>query len=176
MNEDAFAGRLLSGERILWSGRPRRGLLLTASDIFLIPFSVMWCGFAIVWTFMASQSDKASIFFILWGLMFVLIGLYMVVGRFVTDAWIRRNTNYAVTNKRIMIDRSGPFARFMAANLNQLPNIEIEQGANGCGSIRFGSSTSMWSPALDPTPQFLAIEDVRHVFDLIQRTINTTDR
>jgi len=28
---------------------------------------------------------------------------------------------------------------------------------------------SAWSVALDPTPQFLSIEDARRVFDLIQR-------
>jgi hypothetical protein len=26
-----------------------------------------------------------------------------------------------------------------------------------------------WSPALDPTPQFIAIEDSRRIFDLIQK-------
>jgi hypothetical protein len=32
------------------------------------------------------------------------------------------------------------------------------------------------SPAFDPTPQFLAIDDARRVFDLIQRTARKDNR
>ena len=49
-DDDAFRGRLLAGERVMWSGRPARGVMFTARDIFLVPFSVVWVGFAIFWT------------------------------------------------------------------------------------------------------------------------------
>src|SRR4051812_28305000 len=102
MTSELFTGRLLPGERIIWSGQPQQGLLLTARDIFLIPFSLMWCGFAIFWTVMATGASKSDAnpaggFFILWGLMFVTIGLYFVFGRFIVDAWVRRGLHYAVT-------------------------------------------------------------------------------
>jgi len=37
------------GEQVLWSGQPKRGLRLRAADAFLIPFSLRWAGFAVVW-------------------------------------------------------------------------------------------------------------------------------
>ncbi len=40
--------RLDPHERVLWWGRPRRGLLLRKSDWFVIPFSVAWCGGVLV--------------------------------------------------------------------------------------------------------------------------------
>ena len=179
---EPFTGRLLPGERVLWSGQPQQGLLLTARDLFLVPFSLAWCGFAIFWTVMVTGASAARPgvgaggFFILWGLMFVVIGLYFVFGRFIVDAWVRRGLHYAVTDQRILIARGAPFGRFTALSLARLPDIDLKERGNGRGTIRFGQPVAMWgnrgmsawSAALDPTPQFLGIEDARRVFDLVQ--------
>lgn len=175
---DIFSGRLLPGERIAWSGQPSQGLLLTPRDIFLIPFSLLWCGFAIFWT-VGSSGARAPGFFTLWGAMFVCIGLYFVFGRFLVDAWVRRGMRYAVTDRRILIARPAPFSKFTAVSLAQIPDADLSERENGRGTIRFGQPVSMWggrqnmsvwSPALDPTPQFLMIENARRVFDLIQQS------
>jgi hypothetical protein len=142
----------------------------------LIPFSLLWCGFAIFWTTTATGM-RAPSFLTLWGLMFVAVGLYLVFGRFLFDAWVRRGMGYAVTNRRILILRSGPFSRFITVNLEGMPNLDLRETARGRGTIRFGLSASLfsnrnmssWSPALDPTPQFIAIDNVRQVFDLLQK-------
>ncbi len=178
MDVDLIRDRLLPGEKLLWSGGPQRGILFTASDAFLIPFSVMWGGFAIFWE-ASVLSTKAPDFFGLWGIPFVLVGLYLIVGRFFVDAWIRGGLVYAVTSQRILIARPSPIARFTALNLNQLPAVSLKERNNGRGDIVFGDSVSVfgrrgfsgWSPALDPTPRFLGIENVKVVFDLIQRQL-----
>jgi hypothetical protein len=169
--------RLLTGERILWSGRPGQGLLLTGRDALLIPFSLMWGGFAIFWEATALTQPNTQPFFGLWGIPFVLIALYLVAGRFLLDAWIRGGMVYAVTNRRILISRSGPFGKLTALSLDRLPDASISESAGGRGTIRFGepvpfwggrNSISSWTPSLDPTPQFIAIENARSVFDQIQ--------
>jgi hypothetical protein len=177
VTDDLFTGRLLGGERVVWSGQPGRGLIFMPRDVFLVPFSLLWCGFAIFWTVSAGEIGSPG-FFTLWGAMFICIGLYFVVGRFVLDAWIRRRVQYAVTNRRILIARGGPFSNFTALSLGQLPDAQLSERGNGRGTIRFGQAVSMWSnqgmstwtPSLDPTPQLLAIDDARSVFDLIQRS------
>jgi membrane protein YdbS with pleckstrin-like domain len=178
MSAEIFQGRLLAGEHIVWSGRPSQGVVFTSRDIFLVPFSLLWCGFAIFWTFGATFAIGAPSFFTLWGLMFVCVGLYFVVGRFIVDAWFRTDLRYAVTDQRILIARPAPFARFTVISLSRLPNVDLVEGASGRGTIRFGEvqsmwgnrSVSSWSPAFDPTPQFIAIDDARKVFDLVQRS------
>jgi hypothetical protein len=169
--------RLLTGERILWSGRPAQGLLLTGRDAMLIPFSLVWGGFAVFWETAVLTQPKTPAFMSLWGIPFVLIGLYLVVGRFLLDAWIRSGMLYAVTNKRILISRSGPFSKFTALSLDRLPDASISESANGRGTIRFGdpappwgrrNGVSSWTPSLDPTPQFMAIDNARSVFDQVQ--------
>ena len=83
----------------MWTGRPSAGLLFTSRDIFLVPFSLVWCGFAIFWESSAAWIDgrdsvpvgqgplsNTPTFFLLFGGAFVLVGLYFVFGRFIVDA------------------------------------------------------------------------------------------
>jgi len=168
--------QLLPGERVVWSGIPGQGLLLTGADALMIPFSLVWCGLAIFWE-TSVLSTPAPFFFRLFGIPFVLIGLYVVIGRFLLDAWVRRGMQYAVTNKRILISRTGPFAKLTAVSLDNLPEATLTERGNGRGTIRFGQPAQFWTrsggytswtPSLDSTPQFLNIEDARSVFNQVQ--------
>jgi len=49
MLPDIFKYQLLPRERLLWSGKPEPGHLVGGGDVFMIPFSLMWGGFAIFW-------------------------------------------------------------------------------------------------------------------------------
>ncbi|HEY0086025.1 MAG TPA: hypothetical protein VGB65_08965, partial [Allosphingosinicella sp.] len=70
-----FQPYLFPGERIMWSGQPKQGLVLGARDILLIPFSLMWGGFAIFWNtmvwlgpFQDNSGGGPGWLFRLWGL------------------------------------------------------------------------------------------------------------
>jgi hypothetical protein len=176
MKADNFPVRLLEGEQILWSGRPGQGLLFTARDWLLVPLSLLWCGFAIFWEAMVLRS-KAPGFFALWGVPFVLAGLYLTIGRFAVDAWLRRNTRYTLTNRRVLIARSGIFGKITSVSLDRLPEMQLTERADGRGTIRLGKpgpywgryGWGNWTPSSDPTPQLIAIDDAQDVFDRIQR-------
>src|SRR5690349_16574111 len=94
--------RLSSGERLLWSGQPRQGVFLRGSDALLIPFTLLWAGFACFWEYMVVR-NPTPLLFRLWGIPFLMVGAYLVVGRFFLDAWTRRHTVYGLTSQRVIV-------------------------------------------------------------------------
>jgi hypothetical protein len=181
MGADDFRNRLLPGETILWTGRPAQGLMLTGRDGFLVPFSLFWGGFAIFWEWMVLRAPKAPPVMGLFGAPFVLVGLYLIFGRFLVDAWARASTNYALTNQRILIARQRPSQSFTSIDLDRLSDATLTERSDGTGTIYLLSTAPFWAggggrngfvawtPALDPTPKLLAIPDARRVFDQLQR-------
>ena len=94
---------LSPGENLLWSGSPKKGIVLRRSDAALIPFSLFWCGFVFFWEYMAIQSKFLPM--IIFGGIFVIAGFIFAIGRFFIDASRRAGTTYGVTDSRIIIDR-----------------------------------------------------------------------
>lgn len=166
--------QLLPGEKIIWEGKPFSGIVLRPIEIFLIPFSLLWGGFAIFWNAGVWKTD-ADLSFRLFGIPFLIAGLYVTVGRFLIDILIRRATTYFVTNRRILIARR---SKLKSLDIKRLPSVELEERADGSGTIRFGASGGLfsgannfgiWQPTSDPTPQFIRVLRVRSLYDLIQK-------
>src|ERR1700676_1199303 len=92
----AIQPELTSGETTLWAGQPNTSVIFHKEDVFLIPFSLLWGGFAIFWEsgvsgFWGSKGGaSAPFFFLLWGIPFVVIGQYLIWGRFLYVAWLKK--------------------------------------------------------------------------------------
>lgn len=128
-----FNSYLTEGEYILWRGKPQKISLFSPSDIILLPFSIMWLSFSIFWEILAIKSGS-SIFFALWGLPFILIGLYMLFGGFIRRLRIKNKTFYAVTNKKVIIKKGQNIEMYGAEDL---PPMSIKLHKNGNGTIIF---------------------------------------
>jgi len=176
-----FSNRLSPGERLVWTGAPARGVMLTGRDVFLIPFGLFWCAFVIFWEGTALFAARASQlwFFPIFGLPFVAMGIFLIAGRFFLDAWFWEGTRYAITDKRVFILKKRPSLDLTTINLDRLENIRFKERGDGRGTISFGrplglfgfgySGFAMYLPSIDPTPQFLNIEGARDVFERIER-------
>ncbi len=127
------------GETLLWVGQPVQGVVLRGSDIFMIPFSFLWGAFAIFWEY-SVITQGAPFFFIVFGIPFVLVGLYIMFGRFYVEAKQREKTFYGLPNERIVI-ASGLFRKKVKSlSLRTLTDISLSESSNGNGSISFGNS------------------------------------
>lgn len=182
-SHDALRRELSSGERLLWSGMPRQGIRLRAGDVLMIPFSLLWGGFAFFWEYSVLQQN-APVFFSLWGIPFVLAGIYIIIGRFFVDSYQRSRTLYGVTDHRVLIV-SGVFSReTKSLSLKNLSEISLQERADGSGSILFGPSNpmyAMWAGASWPgvskrqAPAFELLENVRQVYELLKATQRRAD-
>ncbi len=120
---------LLAGERLLWTGQPDPRVIFERVDIFLVPFSLLWGGFALVW--------EAG------------VGLYFIAGRFFCKAWRKRRTYYALTNKRALVLVEGRGRTLRACFLSAVPTINKSVRSSGVGTITFGNTS--WASMYDNT-------------------------
>ena len=174
----AELARELSGnERLLWYGRPLAGVRLRGSDAVGIPFSLMWGGFAIFWETMVIRRG-APLMFKLWGIPFVAVGLYLILGRFLFDAWRRSRTAYAVTNERVIILSGGLRPSVLSLRLATITAVSLSEGRAGVGTISFGGGSGVaaglggmqgWPGAARQLgPQFELVANGRSVYETIQ--------
>jgi hypothetical protein len=135
-----IAATLDRGERVIWSGQPPHGLMLRGMDAFLIPFAVVWTSIPLFGAVTALRGPKGDPVAALPVLLFVVIGLYLLIGRFFVDAAQRRRTFYALTNERILIV-SGLWSRDVRSlSLRSLGEMDVSARASGQGTISFGRS------------------------------------
>ena len=174
---------LMSGEQVRWEGRSRAGITLAPLDALLVPFSLVWGGFAFYWNVTAWTTD-APLEFKLFGIPFLVVGAYVIFGRFIIDAWVRSRTFYAVTNRRVIVRRRIISESIKSVDLDTLSALDLSERGDRTGTIRLapsggmfalGNGLGIWSPALDPTPQLFRICDARSVYELIRslRTATT---
>jgi hypothetical protein len=130
---------LESGESILWSGQPKQGVMLRGSDAFMIPFSLLWGGFAFFWEY-SVITEEAPLFFALWGIPFVVVGAYLIIGRFFVEAKQREKIFYGVTSDRVIIISGLLQQKVKSLFLRTLSEVSLTESRDGTGSISFGSS------------------------------------
>lgn len=126
---------LAPGEKILWRGKPQRrpfilrtwplsvfgALLVTSVAIFLL----------------VVLTTEAPDLLAVYALPFVLAGLYMAVGHFAVTAREWANTEYMITENRVLI-KHGVFSPTVTVySLLGLPHTEIEMHGRDTGNIMF---------------------------------------
>jgi hypothetical protein len=140
--------------------------------LYLIPFSLLWGGFAIVWETVA-VTHGGPWFMCLWGLPFVLLGLYLIIGRFLWDAYARSRTSYAITHDSAIIRRDYPHGGLQTMYLPMVAGITLTTASDGSGTILFGPDDRRiggWRSWTSPSNAFQYIRDARKVYDLCARS------
>jgi len=180
---DVLLTELAPGETLEWTGRPNPSVIFHPEDWLLIPFSLLWGGFATFGLLQVSgisdllvnrPNPRFQSFMSLWVTPFALIGQYMIWGRFVYHRWEKKRTYYALTNRRALIVHGGLRSReSSSAYFENLLVVDKRVRADGIGSISFGGPVTgewQWGKNKPPRPPtFDDVNDVNSVYKIIVR-------
>ncbi|PKN92662.1 MAG: hypothetical protein CVU44_13460 [Chloroflexi bacterium HGW-Chloroflexi-6] len=175
-NSQIFRDLLNPAEKILWTGKPRQGFVFWRSDIFFIPFSIVWAVVAYLLEFKTVVSDLPFQDKI-WSILSLSVAAYIVLLRFFVDLAYRYLTFYALTNQRVLI-HTGLFKTTLTSLLlADLKEINLDPGKDGRGNIVFGPldpkawiySGGGWPKmgGQTPVPAFEMLKDAEKVYKQI---------
>src|ERR1700677_443790 len=144
---------------------------------------VLWGGFALFWeaSVLSSSGAQSSLINALWGVPFVVVGLYLTVGRLFARRWIRERTLYALTDQRaIAIAPAWPRGlRTKSVWLGSHPAVEKRTGRGGQGTLLIGSlpranrwltAEPGWPGAGAAAANAVVFADIADVEDVYSRT------
>ena len=162
LQPEAITQRLAAGEKLIWWDRPAAAGLVKREFNVSTLFGVFFVGFAIFWMTMAHRAPGP---FFLFGIPFVLMGLWIVTTplRAYTAA---SSTVFALIDKRALIVKGGTATSYP---LEQIPFVETETGADGRGNVLFLNelpSLGFWRNNSGQTLRkggFIAIADAERV-------------
>jgi hypothetical protein len=180
----AIQSELLSGESVVWAGQPNPRVVFHQQDAALIPFSLLWGGFAIFWEMgvmglgpFGTPRSQPWDFGVVWGIPFVLVGQYLIWGRFLYNFWKKAHIYYAVTNRRVIAVQRVPSRKVTSAYIDTLPMILKSVRSDGIGTVTFAQAEPLWSRrsgwgAWDPLsirdiPAFVDINGAKEVYQLV---------
>ena len=158
---------LFADERIQWRGKPEKLRLLESRDAYLIPFSLLWGGFAIYWEYTVFTMG-APLMFKVFGIPFVLLGLYMILGRFLYKAFLLKRTSYVITDSRILRNQNG---KIDILQKKYLPEMQVNIYSDGSGTIRFRSEKSAARRNdffLNQSFTLCSVSQIQHVLKMLE--------
>jgi hypothetical protein len=132
-------------------------------------FSVYWVHGA--WSQTASANSAQSSIFPLFGVPFVLVGFYTFVGHFFWHALCRQYTEYAVTNRRVIV-RSGILSKTTRSiEYRKIPTLTLTERSDGSGTIQFGETKAVnaGEGVSYVATKIEAVPDVRSVYNIIRK-------
>jgi len=167
-----FPFELEPGERVLWSGAPRKGLAFRSADLLQVPISL------IILYVLAKQFPYMSFagpVDVAIATVITMAVFYVAVGRFFFDAYRRGKTAYALTSERMLI-RESVLSNFVKSfPLNTITDTYLFHLRDGFGNIRIGRrylpvgwQDSRLSATRGHPNGFAMIADASHVYDLLE--------
>ncbi len=182
---DVLGDYLLPDEDVLWFGQPDPRIIFARADFFMVPFSLVWGGFAIAWEVgvvaaLASGETHSGNGGSLWmfavgGVIGVAVGLYLIFGRFIFK-WIRKkHTYYALTNRKALSVTRLRRDSAKAVFVEDMASIKKFVRRDGAGTIQFGDMPSRFASYANTGLDFFAGAKARDEMPLVFYDVRRAD-
>jgi hypothetical protein len=143
--EQRLRPELDPGERLLWSGGPHLSWLVRA-DRTNVPFSLVSLAFGVLWEHAAltdknpNGSERYGTFFHVWGLLFIIFGVYALIGRIPVRRLLAGRTAYGITDRRALVVRASllGYRRVASTPLRRASPVTVRPSGRGRGSVFVG--------------------------------------
>jgi len=164
-------------ETILWAGQPSEWEA-SKNGWPLFGFAIPWTLFAIFWMFAAAGFGMPNFadgtgFFSLFGIPFVLVGLFMLASPFFA-ARSARNTVYVITDERALIFTGKNTVSVKTYTPDEFDSLDRTIKVDGTGSVLFKDPPKQArnKNSVDfklGTHGFFGIPDAQYVYDTLRR-------
>ncbi len=131
---DTWAGLLEKDEKLLWQGQPEPGVRIEWKNPLEFVLALFFSGFSVFWVFTASAAGGI---FWMFGLPFLVVGFYNLIGIHYWHAHRRKNTRCSLTSKPALIATTKAGRRSLKS-VPLLPDTELHlEESNGLTSKFF---------------------------------------
>lgn len=170
---------LLSGEKEIWSGKPKKKAFILNQILGMAPIAIIWLlidsGF--IFMFLSNAEDGGNLFFLIPFFALHLMPVWIWLSQVLTANKKWQNTQYYVTNKRIII-QNGLFAsNYQSIYYKDIKNVNLHVGIIdkilGVGDIRFdlGYNVMTNKNTMNINAAFLDLENPMEVYPIVQKTV-----
>lgn len=164
---------LADGEHILWSGKPKKNAFIASHSLTMMPIAIIWLCLDMTFILNMVRADGLQLF-TLGFFALHMMPVWIWLGSLITAPKRWRNTNYYVTNRRIIIQGG-----FLAVNekslfFKEIRSVQSKVGLfdklSGTGSILFNAEMISGNNKATP-PSFQYLENAGAVYQRVQRTV-----
>jgi len=172
-----FQPYLAPGEALLWTGRPVQGFSFQHGDLLTVPFGAVWLAFTVNWLSAAPASSNMLSFVFLGSILTLMTG-YLLLGRYISDLFLRARTYYAVTQRQALILSGWRGTTFTSVDLDRVSETHLIRAGDDRGTIIFGPTNDQpfWQGRSErsASPEFFKVEQAQSVYSLIQKQQRTS--
>jgi len=143
---------------IVWQGKPNLKVWFAKADIFLIPFSVLWCFISFQWEisvikFYIKKPDVIYMVLSVFGLAFCIIAIYLLIGRYYWKYRKKTSEQYIFNGNQILILANSKINHLDIKKALQIKLSDVSK--SGTGTITIGENLAVATAYLNTGLDFL---------------------
>lgn len=165
---------LNTNEKVFWEGTPSFWPFFLGRSLPATIFAIFWMGFLAIF-FVASLSAPGPTKYIIFLTPHFWIGMFMLFGPTIYNALVFKHTYYAITDKRVIIQKGWIGRDFEMIDFDQITNAEVNVGvldklfgSGNTGSILISTAGSFTQTKQGAVSKPYTLSNVSNPYDVFK--------